>query len=243
MTGLHGNATDPSLQPSPPSREPTFLVPDQSSPGLFGPRTPESAVFTHPPIPPIDTEDAGNFSSRPLPRRGSRTQQRPQALSRTYSQGQRSPPDFVHPPLDREDTQSAISSRPSPSHGAQSQTRTLPPRSATLTRPSIDLEDTQHLISRPPHRASGVSQSHSQGQALPLQSTAFTHPPIDTEDTQQFVSRSSGSYQRQSQNHHYNTAYRDVPEQYLARQARSGGSPEDEYGDEQLSSYTRTLSI
>ncbi|THU79117.1 hypothetical protein K435DRAFT_875881, partial [Dendrothele bispora CBS 962.96] len=48
-----------NLQPSPPSREPTFLVPDQSSPGLFGPRTPPLANPDLHPGPPSHDMDPG----------------------------------------------------------------------------------------------------------------------------------------------------------------------------------------
>ncbi|EIN14497.1 hypothetical protein PUNSTDRAFT_110579 [Punctularia strigosozonata HHB-11173 SS5] len=35
---------DPTYAPTPPSREPTLLVPEQPSPGLFGPRSPRTSV-------------------------------------------------------------------------------------------------------------------------------------------------------------------------------------------------------
>ncbi|KAJ7625049.1 hypothetical protein DFH06DRAFT_1008213, partial [Mycena polygramma] len=34
---------DPNMQPTPPSHEPTLLVPDSGSPGLFGPRSPRES--------------------------------------------------------------------------------------------------------------------------------------------------------------------------------------------------------
>ncbi|KAJ6462588.1 hypothetical protein C8R45DRAFT_841713 [Mycena sanguinolenta] len=39
---------DPSIVPTPPAHEPTLLVPDISSPGLFGPRSPRSSRFSSP---------------------------------------------------------------------------------------------------------------------------------------------------------------------------------------------------
>ncbi|KAF8639219.1 hypothetical protein AX17_001704 [Amanita inopinata Kibby_2008] len=36
---------DPNLAPTPPSIEPTLLVPNRGSPGLFGPRSPRSSVY------------------------------------------------------------------------------------------------------------------------------------------------------------------------------------------------------
>jgi hypothetical protein len=36
-------AADPNLAPTPPSHEPTLLVPDSTSPGLFGPRSPRDS--------------------------------------------------------------------------------------------------------------------------------------------------------------------------------------------------------
>jgi hypothetical protein len=36
---------DPDAVPTPASVEPTLIVPERSSPGLFGPRTPESSIY------------------------------------------------------------------------------------------------------------------------------------------------------------------------------------------------------
>jgi hypothetical protein len=36
---------DPDVLLTPLSVEPTLMVPDRSSPGLFGPRTPESSIY------------------------------------------------------------------------------------------------------------------------------------------------------------------------------------------------------
>jgi len=36
---------DPDAEMTPPSVEPTLMVPDRSSPGLFGPRTPLSSIY------------------------------------------------------------------------------------------------------------------------------------------------------------------------------------------------------
>ena len=36
---------DPDTVPTPSSVEPTLLIPERSSPGLFGPRTPESSIY------------------------------------------------------------------------------------------------------------------------------------------------------------------------------------------------------
>jgi len=36
---------DPDVVLTPPSVEPTLMVPDRSSPGLFGPRTPSSSIY------------------------------------------------------------------------------------------------------------------------------------------------------------------------------------------------------
>ena len=38
-------SADPQLAPTPPSVEPTLLVPNRGSPGLFGPRTPRSSSY------------------------------------------------------------------------------------------------------------------------------------------------------------------------------------------------------
>ncbi|KAJ7326494.1 hypothetical protein DFH08DRAFT_710639 [Mycena albidolilacea] len=38
---------DPNLAPTPPSVEPTLLVPDSTSPGLFGPRSPRGSHYGH----------------------------------------------------------------------------------------------------------------------------------------------------------------------------------------------------
>ena len=39
---------DPDVVLTPPSVEPTLMVPDRSSPGLFGPRTPSSSIYDEP---------------------------------------------------------------------------------------------------------------------------------------------------------------------------------------------------
>jgi hypothetical protein len=50
---------DPTLAPSPPSVEPTLLVLDRGSPGLFGPRSPRDS----PHILPGEAEESGWGSS------------------------------------------------------------------------------------------------------------------------------------------------------------------------------------
>lgn len=39
---------DPDVVMTPPSVEPTLMVPDRLSPGLFGPRTPSSSIYDEP---------------------------------------------------------------------------------------------------------------------------------------------------------------------------------------------------
>ncbi|KAF8555916.1 hypothetical protein OG21DRAFT_783872 [Imleria badia] len=53
---------DPALAPTPPSVEPTLLVPERGSPGLFGPRTP--SLRDSPPNWPRENEQPDTTSPR-----------------------------------------------------------------------------------------------------------------------------------------------------------------------------------
>ncbi|KAF7367073.1 hypothetical protein MSAN_00966700 [Mycena sanguinolenta] len=62
---------DPNLAPTPPAHDPTLLVPDISSPGLFGPRSPRSSASKspHPPAQSWATRQP-NLNSAPTLNKG-----------------------------------------------------------------------------------------------------------------------------------------------------------------------------